>query len=149
MHNCPFWDDMKLTINLKYLICTCSMLISFWVHTKCTCPVLNAPRADTPFCLEYPPEACSYWAQTPARECWKNVLWCDISKRNLEICKFAPRHEHGLASFSFVGRDACNKLIKSYLMKEQFTMTSSCGVPAGTSNSFFMEFLSQIGTTMM
>jgi hypothetical protein len=20
-------------------------------HTKCTCPVLNAPRADTPFCL--------------------------------------------------------------------------------------------------
>jgi hypothetical protein len=25
--------------------------------TKCTCPVLNALRADTPFCLEYPPEA--------------------------------------------------------------------------------------------
>jgi hypothetical protein len=24
--------------------------------TKCTCPVLNAPRADAPFCLEYPPE---------------------------------------------------------------------------------------------
>jgi hypothetical protein len=31
----------------------------FWGATKCTCPVLNAPRADTPFCLEYPPEGFS------------------------------------------------------------------------------------------
>jgi hypothetical protein len=28
-------------------------------NTKCTCPVLNAPRADTPFCLEYLPEGFS------------------------------------------------------------------------------------------
>ncbi len=27
--------------------------------TKCTCPFLNAPRADTPFCLEYPPKGFS------------------------------------------------------------------------------------------
>jgi hypothetical protein len=26
---------------------------------KCTCPVLNAPRADKPFCLEYPPNGFS------------------------------------------------------------------------------------------
>jgi hypothetical protein len=45
--------------------------------------------------------------------------------------------------------NARNKLIKSYLMKEQFTMTSSCGMPAGTSKSFFVVFLSQIGTAMM
>jgi hypothetical protein len=32
--------------------------------TKCTCPVLNAPRADTPFCLEYPPEGFSPRADT-------------------------------------------------------------------------------------
>jgi hypothetical protein len=47
------------------------------------------------------------------------------------------------------GCDACNELIKSYLMKEQFAMTSSCGTPAGTSKSFFVVFLSQIGATMM
>ena len=29
-----------------------------FMHTKCTCPVLNAPRAVTPFCLEYPPSGC-------------------------------------------------------------------------------------------
>lgn len=32
--------------------------------TKCTCPVLNAPRADTPFCLEYLPEGFSPRADT-------------------------------------------------------------------------------------
>jgi hypothetical protein len=32
--------------------------------TKCTCPVLNAPRADTPFCLEYLPEGFSLRVDT-------------------------------------------------------------------------------------
>jgi hypothetical protein len=44
-----------------------STLHNFWqtdwlstsTCTKCTCSVLNDPRADTPFCLEYQPEGFS------------------------------------------------------------------------------------------
>jgi hypothetical protein len=32
--------------------------------TKCTCPVLNASRADTPFCLKYPPKGFSLRVDT-------------------------------------------------------------------------------------
>jgi hypothetical protein len=41
--NCTVWQKVKqIQIESK--------------HTKCTCPVLNALRADTPFCIEYLPE---------------------------------------------------------------------------------------------
>jgi hypothetical protein len=33
-------------------------------YCKCTCPVLNAPRADTPFFLEYPPKGFSLRVDT-------------------------------------------------------------------------------------
>jgi hypothetical protein len=69
-------DHMRFNLVWHYLFCIylfCILYILFCkglkmmgsdnIHTasctKCTCPVLNALRAGTPFCLEYPPKGFS------------------------------------------------------------------------------------------
>jgi hypothetical protein len=51
-----WWSQRKRLGSVWFKKCDKIHTVS---HTKCTCPVLNAPRADTPFCLEYLPKGFS------------------------------------------------------------------------------------------
>jgi hypothetical protein len=59
-------------------ICTASC-------TKCTCPVLTAPGADTPFCLEYLPKGFSRRVDTQDKN---SIFVPRASKQGWCMCNF-------------------------------------------------------------
>jgi hypothetical protein len=53
--------------------------------TKCNCPVLNAPRADTPFCLEHLPKGFSQRVDMQDKN---GVFVLRASKQGWCMCNF-------------------------------------------------------------